>query len=296
MKCIKNAAGRVVAGALFSVAAASIGIAQERGIEVTAAQMSPSLALPEPDAGASPGMPMPLRSARLPQRPAILPLERTDREGRGTGAPERSVRPVSRDPWAAPEMRWDGHPQDMRWTLAAMAALRGPGAPLVATVPRDIDDWCPGYTAADAAQRRAFWAGLVSVLAWHESTHRPQAVGGGGQWFGLVQIAPGTARWRGCAARSAQELLDGAANLRCGVRIMGITVPRDRVVSRGMEGVAADWGPFHSSRKREDMRTWLQSQDYCRPPPPPAMRPFVRPDPASINVGLRPFARPARAG
>ena len=48
---------------------------------------------------------------------------------------------------------------------------------------------------------------------------------------------------------------------------------RDRVVSEGMGGVAADWGPFHSARKREDMRQWLLSQDYCVPGPETLRRP-----------------------
>jgi hypothetical protein len=125
-----------------------------------------------------------------------------------TSAPELSLRPVARDPWAAPSLRWDGHPQDMDWTLAAMAALRGPGASLVQTVPR-TSQLVPGLRGGGAGQRRAFWAGLVSALAWHESTHREEAVGGGGRWFGLVQISPATARYRGCPATSGQALLDG---------------------------------------------------------------------------------------
>jgi hypothetical protein len=289
------AAGRVSAAAAAFAFSMSIGTAQEDSVEVTAARMSPAIVLPGADPQALPEAPTPppLRSARLPSRPDILPFARPYASEPGIRGPVRSLRPVARDPWAAPDLRWDGHPQAMRWTLAAMAALRGPGAPLIDTDPRDIAEWCPGYEAADAGQRRAFWAGLVSVLAWHESTHRPTAVGGGGRWFGLVQIAPGTARWRGCSATTAQALLDGPANLRCGVRIMGITVPRDRVVSRGMQGVAADWGPFHSTRKREDMRSWVRAQDYCRPPPPSAMRPVLRPASASATGRLRPLARPA---
>jgi hypothetical protein len=249
--------------------------------------------------GETAARPLPVPGApplRLPEvasapRPAILPLPRPSGAGPVTGAPEASLRPIARDPWAAPDLLWDGHPEDMEWTLAAMAALRGPGAPLARTVPRDIGDWCPGYAAADTGQRRAFWAGLISALAWHESTHDHTAIGGGGQWFGLVQIAPGTARWRGCRATTGEALLDGPANLSCGLRIMGITVPRDQVISEGMRGVAADWGPFHSARKREEMRTWLRRQDYCQPPPEEAFRPLARPD-IVAETGQRPLARP----
>ena len=176
-----------------------------------------------------------------------------------------------------------------------MAALRGPGAPLLDVVPRDIDGWCPAYPGAGRDRRAAFWAGLISALAWHESTHRPDAVGGGGRWFGLVQIAPGTARWRDCDVGTGQALLDGPANLRCGVRIMAITVPRDGVVSEGMDGVAADWGPFHSRRKRADMRRWVRAQDYCQQPTRPRMRPDdLDAVPAAALIAIpRPVARPA---
>jgi hypothetical protein len=120
-------------------------------------------------------------------------------------------------------------------------------------------------------------------------------VGGGGQWFGLVQIAPGTARWRNCDVQSGQALLNGAANLRCGIRIMALTVPRDQVVADGMRGVAADWGPFHSTRKREEMRQWVRAQEYCQLPPPPT-RPVMRPaidNTATPDTQMAPLSGPS---
>lgn len=290
MTALSGVAGRIPVAALIVFSIASGASAQEAAVDVTAGQMSPSFARPLGDM--EPGRP---DGEASPHRlPGVAPHPRP--VSAIPAAPPLSLRPVPRDPWGAPPSRWDGHPRDTEWTMAVMAALRGPGAPLVEVVPRDIADWCPGYEAADESRRRAFWAGLVSVLAWHESTHRPTAVGGGGRWFGLVQIAPGTARWRNCEATTGQALLDGVANLRCGVRIMGVTVPRDRVVSRGMEGVAADWGPFHSRRKREDMRNWVRAQDYCRRPPPPAIRPRARPVLAAASAPMRPVVRPGRDG
>jgi hypothetical protein len=134
---------------------------------------------------------------------------------------------------------------------------------LLNVVPEDIEAWCPAYSDAGPDQRAAFWAGLASALSWYESTHRADAVGGGGRWFGLVQIAPATARYRGCAVGTGEALMNGAANLRCAVRIMAQNVERDGVVSRGMRGVAAEWGPFHSSQRREGMRAWVSEQAYC---------------------------------
>lgn len=171
-----------------------------------------------------------------------------------------------------PALHWDDQrpgmaaPADPAWGVALMAAIAGEEA-MLDIVPADIADWCPAYAAAGTDQRAAFWAGLVSVLSWYESTHNPRAVGGGGRWFGLVQIAPATARHRGCAVGTGEALRDAEANLRCGVRIMAQNVVRDGVVARDMRGVAAEWGPFYSRPRREAMRDWVSAQDYCTRPP-----------------------------
>ena len=160
--------------------------------------------------------------------------------------------------------RWDHKDEGAEWTATVLEALEGPGAPMVALVPEDIETWCPGYVTATLEERKAFWVGLLSALAKHESTWQPHVSGGGGLWHGLLQISPGTARGYGCEARSAAALKDGPANLRCAVRIMGVTVPRDGVISEGMRGIAADWGPFHQRSKRLEMAEWTRSLPYCQ--------------------------------
>ncbi|ABD54785.1 transglycosylase SLT domain-containing protein [Jannaschia sp. CCS1] len=162
-----------------------------------------------------------------------------------------------------PVMRWDHRPEATNWTAMAFTALDTHAAVLPEIVPTDIAQWCPAYEDAPHEDREAFWTGLMSALARHESTWNPQAVGGGGRWFGLVQISPATARYYGCEATSGQALLNGAANISCAMRIWAETVPRDGVVAAGRGGVAADWGPFVQAPKREEMRQWISSQPYC---------------------------------
>jgi hypothetical protein len=174
--------------------------------------------------------------------------------------------PAAEEPEGLPVMQWDHHPEADEWTEATLDALRTEGADLLSEVPADIGVWCPAYVSAPADQRAAFWAGLLSSLARFESTWNPNAVGGGGRWFGLVQIAPATARSYGCDADTGSELRDGAANLQCAVRIMSRTVLRDEVVAADRGGLAADWGPFASAEKRAAMREWVSNQSYCRAP------------------------------
>ena len=173
--------------------------------------------------------------------------------------------PAPEIPDALPVMAWD-HTGDHtdEWTEATLDALQTEGAVLLSEVPADIGTWCPHYVQAAPRERAAFWAGLLSALARFESTWNPQAVGGGGQWFGLVQIAPATARGYGCDADSGAELTDGAANLECAVEIAASTVTRDGVIAAGGGGFAADWGPFTSASKRAEMAQWVSSQEYCR--------------------------------
>lgn len=157
-----------------------------------------------------------------------------------------------------------GSPEAGAWTGSALAALDAHGTPLIDSVPADIGTYCPAYASADAGARKAFWVTFLSALSKHESTWREDVSGGGGAWHGLLQISPGTARGYGCVAQNAGDLRDGALNLSCGIRIMAVTVPRDGVISAGMRGVAADWGPFHQASKRSDIQAMTRQSAACR--------------------------------
>lgn len=171
------------------------------------------------------------------------------------------AQPADRDP----NTLWEHRDESDKWNRAAVDALKRHGDDLVEATPRDVTRFCPGYVNGVDAERRAFWVGFLSALAKHESTWKPRAVGGGGQWYGLLQILPATAREYGCRAKSGDALLDGADNLSCAIRIMAETVPRDDAIhGDGTEGVSADWAPMKSDEKRQEIRSWLRAQDYCR--------------------------------
>ena len=184
---------------------------------------------------------------------AVFFLAACSSSGGVDAASSKSLAPIR------PAMRWDHRPEAADWTASTLAALRTHGAVLATVEPADIDRWCPAYRGAGPEDRRAFWAGLLSALAKHESTWNPQAVGGGGRWIGLVQIDPRTARGYRCTAQSTAALKDGTANLSCAVRIAASQVPKGDTVAQGMR----DWGPFYSSKKRAEMSAWTRQQAYC---------------------------------
>ena len=189
------------------------------------------------------------------------------------GAP--SVRPQLR-PNFVPQTRWGKGSTAKAWARAAMSAVAAQG--LDSVVPRDIESWCPAYAENSPTLRRAFWVGMMSALSKHESTMNPEAVGGGGLWYGLLQILPATARGYGCRATTGDALKNAVDNLSCAARIMGRTVKRDRAVALHdgrWRGVAADWGPMSNRAKIEEMSSWTRKQDYCvvQERPRPVLRP-----------------------
>ena len=178
-----------------------------------------------------------------------------------------SGRPAARDN-SLPRARWEHRRNGELWTRVALAAVETHGAALLNVVPKDIATWCPSYAQNGPEARAAFWAGLLSTLSRYESTWNPRAVGGGGRWFGLLQIYPPTAEFRDCRVQTGAGLQNGPDNLNCAVRIMAITVPRDNAISvkdSRWRGVAADWGPIRNDWMRRDMQRYTKRQIYCRP-------------------------------
>lgn len=176
------------------------------------------------------------------------------------------VKPESRDN-DIPRARWEHRRNGDLWTRVSISALQTHGAPLLDVVPKDIQEWCPAYPKHGPEERAAFWAALLSTLARYESTWNPAAVGGGGRWFGLLQIYPQTAEFRRCRTQTGEGLKGAAANLNCAIRIMSITVPRDRAIAvkeNRWKGVAADWGPIRTDWMRKDMQRYTRKQTYCR--------------------------------
>lgn len=198
-----------------------------------------------------------------------LPEAEMSQEGRLEGQRQESlpmIRPQPRDN-DLPRARWEHRQNGELWTRVVLSAVTSHGQPLLETVPQDIGEWCPAYPENDPDKRAAFWAGLLSTLSRYESTWNPLAVGGGGRWFGLMQIYPPTAAFRDCRAQSGDSLKHAASNLNCAVRIMAVTVPRDNAIAledSRWRGVAADWGPIRQASMRRDMQRYLRKQTYCR--------------------------------
>jgi soluble lytic murein transglycosylase-like protein len=166
---------------------------------------------------------------------------------------------------ALPAMAWDHRPEASIWTRATLDAVAAKDAVLAERVPGDVAQWCPAYEKASLADRRAFWAGLISTVGRYESSWNPNAAGGGGRYIGVMQISPRSAGNYGCEATSKTALKDGAANLSCSVEILAYQVGRDGLVAgeAGNRGIGRDWMPLRKTDKRQAMALWMRGQSYC---------------------------------
>ena len=164
-----------------------------------------------------------------------------------------------------PAMRWDARPEAASWTTQTMAVVAAHDAQLAGRVPKDIATFCPHDPKGTLNERRAFWVGLLSATAKHESGFNPHASGGSGRYVGLMQISPATARQSQCRAHSTAALKDGPANLACAVQIAAPHVAQDGMVAgKGNLGIGRDWGPFQSKAARADIAGWTAKQSYCQ--------------------------------
>lgn len=213
----------------------------------------------------------PVQGLFPPELGAIRPQARRASYESAAQAALARIRPMARPyEFALPHTRWEHRPGHARWTATAMRAVLSHGRALTETVPADYRAWCPAYADNDRLQRAMFWVGFMSALAKHESTYRAEAVGGGGLWYGLLQILPSTAKLYNCQAQTGEALKDGGLNLSCATRIMTKTVARDGIIHgyfpekrRKYQGVTQDWGPMHSRTKRTEMAAWTRKQAYC---------------------------------
>ena len=164
-----------------------------------------------------------------------------------------------------PPMQWDARPEGKEWTADTLVALQAHDTVLAASVPADVESWCPGYAKASLTDRRAFWAGLMSAVARYESSWNPQASGGGGRYIGVMQISPRSADYHQCEADTAAELKDGSENLECAAQMMAAAVANDGLVAGGgNRGIGRDWMPLRDAGKRAAMAEWTRAQPYCQ--------------------------------
>lgn len=182
-------------------------------------------------------------------------------------------------PTGYPAAAWEARPEGRAWTMTAHQSIDTLAPHLVALVPTDIDAFCPGYRATNAAGRRAFYVSLLAELSRYESNFDPSVrytesfsdnAGRRVVSRGLLQLSQESANGYGCATTNAEQLHDPHTNISCAVRILARWVERDGVIagySNGAwRGASRYWSPFRDRNKLVDLQAALNAQPFCARP------------------------------
>lgn len=185
-----------------------------------------------------------------------------------------TTQPVKETPEQKPSYPVSGWGSPLLAEIADFAVIEH-GDEMVASTPKDAEQWCKGYGKMDKFQRRRFYASLFGALAKFESNYRDtekytedfsDAKGKPVISRGQLQISQESANSYGCGITNPEMLHDPEVNLRCGVRIASKWVVKDGVIQGGgpkaWKGFARYWSPFRKPERIASMKQQLKG--ICR--------------------------------
>lgn len=210
-----------------------------------------------------PMMPQPPPNEPEPPKPPKLPEEAADPAEIGIPILDAALRgeaPRSLLPY------WHGYPwqkitHPVTWTRETIAMMKTNGRPLLATVPRDYEWFCPNYPNLNEEERAIFWTRLLSVMSELESSFNPlrtyhsKRVEWGLFSTGLMMLSlPSSKQSRfGCdMIKTQDDLFEWRKNLGCSIKIMASYVSEDQVIAS-------------HSRTDEDGGRWMGLARYWEP-------------------------------
>lgn len=175
---------------------------------------------------------------------------------------------------------WEGKVSaGKQWTSHVMSELDRLGQDLLDVIPADRSLFCPKYTSLSYAQRKQYWAHMLSTMVRFESNFKTEtsytesfndSQGRRVISRGLLQISIESGNAYGCNFKTANDLHDPYQNLSCGIRILNRWVGRDgRIagkVSNQWRGGARYWSVLRAGDKTSynSIVKWSQELPICK--------------------------------
>ncbi|MDG0815082.1 transglycosylase SLT domain-containing protein [Bdellovibrio svalbardensis] len=145
------------------------------------------------------------------------------------------------------------------WTDHVNNELDRLGKNLLDVIPADKNTFCPKYDKLSYAQRKQYWAFLISSMVKFESNFNTNtsytesfADSNGNRVVsrGLLQISIESGNAYGCGFKTTKDLHDPLQNLSCGIRILDRWIGRDgRIAGNvgGWKGGSRYWSVLRTS-------------------------------------------------
>ncbi|WP_374077109.1 transglycosylase SLT domain-containing protein [Bdellovibrio bacteriovorus] len=215
----------------------------------------------------------------MAQRP---PTSSDSSSNSSTSTPETETPPPATtvDPLREVIPLWESkNSKGKEWSAHVDRELDKLGQNLLDVIPADASVFCPKYKSLSYAQRKQYWAFLISSMVRFESNFNTNASyteafnDSNGKRVvsrGLLQISIESGNAYGCGFRTAQELHDPMKNLSCGIRILDRWLGRDgRIagkVSNAWRGGARYWSVLRSTNSTpyKSIVSWSQNLSICK--------------------------------
>lgn len=165
------------------------------------------------------------------------------------------------------------------WTTHVDRELDRLGQTLLDVVPADRSVFCPKYSMMSYAQRKQYWAFMLSAMVRFESNFKTETSytegfsDSNGKPVisrGLLQISIESGNAYGCGFKTTKDLHDPLQNLSCGIRILDRWVGRDGRIAGKVDGKwrggARYWSVLRAGDKTsyKSILSWSQNLSFCQ--------------------------------
>ncbi len=175
---------------------------------------------------------------------------------------------------------WEAAVKDGKeWSTRVDQALDKYGQNLLDVVPADRSLFCPKYAKLSYAQRKQYWAFMLSSMVKFESKFNTNSAyregfrdskGNAVVSRGLLQLSIESGNAYGCAFKTTKDLHDPFQNLSCGIRILDRWLGRDGRIGGKIDGQwrggARYWSVLRAADKTSynSILKWSQELSFCK--------------------------------
>lgn len=263
---------------------------KDEPLPTTTGEIDKRHVLPTPPVEDEDSEPSPSKKTAPPVSPGLRPETKPEPKPEPKPAPKSQTTKASaptKTPVVSPGERvviralWDDRVPDGRlWTRFALQALSTYGRVLLKSVPEDIQNFCPNYTALGIRGRADFWVKFISAIAAAESHFNPKdfytekSVDSNGNneiSRGLLQLSLESSQAYHCDINNDADLEDPQKNIDCSIRILSKWISEDGVIasreSTKWLGGSRYWSTLRPyNNKYATIRQLTSTSTLCRQP------------------------------
>lgn len=187
-----------------------------------------------------------------------------------------------------PTFTWDWRRDHPQYHEMAKKMILTESPEILTVIPADVEAYAPNYKTWSQEERLEYWALMLSIISWMESSHRTEhfyeevgiidSTGNNVTSRGLLQFSFESSRAYAPEIKKPEDLHIPEMTLKAGAVAFRRFLTSDKVISAGRKGewrgLARYWSVLRNNEKHENIKKWMRNADWENPrknliPPPP---------------------------